>query len=356
MRSTMIKRLTLALLVQVSAMYAGQAYISSYDSPLLGMAVPYVVILPNSYAQDTAQGKRFPVLYLLHCAGCNHMTWLQPGIGNMNTLIDSVHFIAVAPSDNGLYGYGWWLDSPKLPNYAHSRFLVEELKPKIDSLYATLPGRLSTGVAGWSMGGFGALHNIIKHPDVYGSAFSIKGGVDPTLPLNPTWGSDFGLYTVLGNDTTTDIPNWNAVNILLNIHRLTTESVHLGAYSGRNDVWFAIENRRLDTIMTGLSMPHLFFETDEGHYNIPDSSMLRVLCFFDSVFVHSLAAVRPRAGFNAWMQRLAMPVGNVVWYDIRGRRLAAFPATDKRYLHNASGVRIAVMPGAVKRVVFYGAP
>jgi enterochelin esterase-like enzyme len=350
----MIKRLTIALLVQVSALYAGQGVPSSYYSPLLGMTVSYVVILPHSYAQDVAQGNRFPVLYLLHCAGCNQLTWLQPGNGKMDTLIDSVHFIAVAPSDNNRLG--WWLDSPKIPNYAHSRFLVEELKPRIDSLYATLPGRLSTGVAGWSMGGFGALHNIIQHPDVYGSAFSIKGGVDPTLPLNPAWGgSSFGLYNDLGN-APEDSVNWNAVNILLNIHRLKTDSVHLGAYGGRNDAWFAIENRRLDTIMTGLFMPHLFFETDEDHYNIPDSSMLRVLRFFDSVFVRSPAAVRPHAGFNARTQRPAMPAGNVVWYDIRGRRLAAFPAADKKYLPNASGIRIAVRSGAVKRVFFYGAP
>lgn len=354
MKTTMIKRLTLALLIQVSALYAGRAEPSWYNSPLLDMRVNYVVILPGSYAHDTAQGKRFPVLYLLHCAGCDHLTWLQPGYGNMNTLIDSVHFIAVAPSDNGLYG--WWLDSPKIPNYAFSRILVEELKPRIDSLYPTLPGRLSTGVAGWSMGGFGALHNIIQHPDVYGSAFSIKGGVDPTLPLNPNWqNNNFGLYNDLG-DSLADSANWNAVNILLNIHRLTTESVHLGSYGGRNDVWFAIENRRLDTIMTGLSMPHLFFETDEDHYGILDSSMLRVLRFFDSVFVRSPVAVRPRPGFNARTQRQTMPAGKVVWYDIRGRRLAAFPAADKRYLHKASGIRIAVMGDAVCRVVFYGAP
>jgi S-formylglutathione hydrolase FrmB len=354
MKSTMIKRLALALLVQVSAMYAGQADISWYNSPLLDMTVPYVVILPHSYAQDTAQGKRFPVLYLLHCAGCDHLTWLQPGYGNLKTLIDSVHFIAVAPSDNNLYG--WWLDSPIIPNYAHSRFLVEELKPKIDSLYATLPGRTSTGVAGWSMGGFGALHNIIQHPDVYGSAFSIKGGVDPTLPLNPAWeGNNFGLFKDLGN-ALADSVNWNAVNILLNIHRLTAESVHLGAYSGRNDAWFAIENRRLDTIMTGLSMPHLFFETDEDHYGILDTSMLRVLRFFDSVLVRPPVTVRPAAGFNARTQRQATPAGNVVWYDIRGRRLAAFPAAEKRHLHNASGIRIAAMPGAVYRVFCCAAP
>lgn len=256
MRSTMINRFALALLLQASFLYAGQSESRSYVSQLLGMTVSYVVILPDSYAQDSAQGKRFPVLYLLHCAGCSDLTWLAANFGNMETLIDSVHCIAVAPSDNDRYG--WWLDSPLHPTYAHSRFLVEELKPIIDSSYATLPGRRSTGVAGWSMGGFGALHNIIQHPDVYGSAFSIKGGVDPTLPLNPDWqGNNFGLFFDLG-DSPADTVNWNAVNILLNIHRLKTDSVHLGSYGGRNDEWFAVENRRLDTIMTGLSMPHLF--------------------------------------------------------------------------------------------------
>jgi|GEM_PF-4783096 S-formylglutathione hydrolase FrmB len=350
----MIKRLALALLLQASSLYAGQSEIKSYVSPLLDMTVSYVVILPDSYARDTAQGKRFPVLYLLHCAGCNNLTWLAPNSGNMETLIDSVHFIAVAPYDNNRYG--WWLDSPLHPTYAHSRFLVEELKQIIDSSYATLPGRQSTGVAGWSMGGFGALHNIIQHPDVYGSAFSIKGGVDPTLPLNPDWqGNNFGLFFDLG-DSLADTVNWNAVNILLNIHSLKTDSVHLGSYGGRNDEWFAVENRRLDTIMTGLSMAHLFFETDEDHVGIPDSSMLRVLRFFDSVFVNSPASVLPRAGFNAKAQRQAMPAGTVAWYDVRGRRLAAFPAIDKRHLHNASGIRIAVTTDGGARVFFCAAP
>ncbi len=354
MRSTMINRFALALLLQASFLYAGQSESRSYVSQLLGMTVSYVVILPDSYAQDSAQGKRFPVLYLLHCAGCSDLTWLAANFGNMETLIDSVHCIAVAPSDNDRYG--WWLDSPLHPTYAHSRFLVEELKPIIDSSYATLPGRRSTGVAGWSMGGFGALHNIIQHPDVYGSAFSIKGGVDPTLPLNPDWqGNNFGLFFDLG-DSPADTVNWNAVNILLNIHRLKTDSVHLGSYGGRNDEWFAVENRRLDTIMTGLSMPHLFFETDEDHVGIPDSSMLRVLRFFDSVFVNSLAPVLPRAGSNAKAQRQAAPAGTIAWYDVRGRRLAAFPVIDKRNLHGASGIRIGMMPRYGARVFFYAAP
>ncbi len=84
--------------------------------------------------------------------------------------------------------------------------------------------------------------------------------------------------------------------------------------------------------------------------------MLRVLRFFDSVFVRSPAAVRPAAGPSVHKPRQAMPAGNVVWYDIQGRRLAAFPAIDKRYLHNSSGIRIAAMRSGVYKVFFCAAP
>jgi esterase/lipase superfamily enzyme len=280
---------------------------------------------------------------------------LGANIGNLSNLIDGVHFIAVAPDDNSLLTGsvpGWWLDSPEKSNYEHSRYLVEEIKPRIDSQFATLPGRLSTGVAGWSMGGFGALHNIIEHPDVYGSAFSIKGGVNPTLPISPNWeGNDFGLYSLLGDTISTDSAHWTSVNILNNIHRLKSTNVHLGLYGGRNDEWFAEENLRLDTIMTGLSMPHLFFETDEYHGGIPDSSMMRVLRFFDSVFVDS-TSVRQRIGLNSQANRSSILDGTITWFDIRGRRLATVSAADKRYPPNASGVRIAVMPNGLCKTFF----
>ena len=53
---------------------------------------------------------------------------------------------------------------------AYLRFLVEELKPRIDAEYRTRPGRDDTVIAGSSMGGLISLYAMMKHPDVFGAA------------------------------------------------------------------------------------------------------------------------------------------------------------------------------------------
>jgi len=53
---------------------------------------------------------------------------------------------------------------------AYLRFLVEELKPFIDSNYRTLPDRPNTFVMGSSMGGLISLYAISEYPDVFGGA------------------------------------------------------------------------------------------------------------------------------------------------------------------------------------------
>jgi predicted alpha/beta superfamily hydrolase len=50
------------------------------------------------------------------------------------------------------------------------KFLVEELKPFIDSRYRTLPGRDNTFVMGSSMGGLISLYAISEYPEVFGGA------------------------------------------------------------------------------------------------------------------------------------------------------------------------------------------
>ncbi len=53
---------------------------------------------------------------------------------------------------------------------AYLRFLVQELKPYIDSHYATLPGRAHTLVMGSSMGGLISLYALTEYPQVFGGA------------------------------------------------------------------------------------------------------------------------------------------------------------------------------------------
>lgn len=50
------------------------------------------------------------------------------------------------------------------------RFLVEELKPFIDSHYATLPEAAHTAICGSSAGGLISLYAIMEYPEVFGAA------------------------------------------------------------------------------------------------------------------------------------------------------------------------------------------
>ena len=142
-----------------------------YHSQLLQRDVEYLVLLPKEYHPKK---QRYPVLYLLHCAGCTHYSYIEhyPHL----QIGDLLNYIIVIPFDGTTTG--WWLDSPVDSLSQLSKWLSKEFKVHIDSHYATLPDRNNTGIAGHSMGGYGALLNYIKHFDVYGHAFSAKGVIE----------------------------------------------------------------------------------------------------------------------------------------------------------------------------------
>ena len=54
------------------------------------------------------------------------------------------------------------------------KFIVNEVKPLIDSVYSTLPDRENTIVAGSSMGGLISMYAMFEYPEVFGSAACIS--------------------------------------------------------------------------------------------------------------------------------------------------------------------------------------
>ncbi|MBD3320027.1 MAG: hypothetical protein GF350_02925 [Chitinivibrionales bacterium] len=260
-----------------SALFAARIDKETFASRVLHRKTSYIVLMPE---HSTSQ-KRYPVVYLLHCAGCHAGLYLDKDYGAQpQKLIDSVDFIIAIPDDGsgrGNFPQSWWLDSPVKKHMDLSRFLVEEFKPRIDSLYPTLPGRKNTGIAGHSMGGFGALHNMIEHPGVFGAAYSIKGAVD-IMPFPDNW----SLPEILGRQSA-NRENWTQVNVLENACRLKGRDISLRFYSGPND-WFADANRRLHHTLDSCSVPHTYYETGEEHTGFPFSRMRQVMFYFDSVF------------------------------------------------------------------------
>ena len=138
----------------------------SVASKLLNRHVQFCVLLPPSYDSDKA--RRYPVLYFLHGLGQNEQAMVDSGGWNLTqdmweqTQIGE--FLIVAPDGDRSFFINS-LDGKR----PYEDFFVGELMPFIESHYRTKEGRHDRGIAGISMGGYGALHLALRHPDLFGS-------------------------------------------------------------------------------------------------------------------------------------------------------------------------------------------
>ncbi len=131
------------------------------------------VYVPPGYGQSE---RRYPVLYLLHGIGGGFTDWTQHWNlkGAMDALIASGQppFLVVMPNGRNRLGGGFYLDSPVSGKW--ETYLLRELVPRIDRDFRTAAAPATRGVAGHSMGGFGALRLGMRHPDVFGSVYAMS--------------------------------------------------------------------------------------------------------------------------------------------------------------------------------------
>lgn len=167
-------------------MSGGRVEVINFESDVLrGNAAgdPHVrtipVYLPKSY--DTAPQRRYPVVYVLSgFTGrgrmlLNDAPWSEPLDRRMDRLVDAgtPEMILVMPDCFTRYGGSQYLDSSA--NGRYEEHLVRELVPAIDASFRTLPGRDHRGIAGKSSGGYGALVQGMRHPDVFGAVACHSG-------------------------------------------------------------------------------------------------------------------------------------------------------------------------------------
>ena len=158
------------------------------------------VWLPPSYAQDPA--RRYPVLYVHDGQNMFDAALSYTGVdwdvdGALTRLIASnrvgeaivvaVHntparfaeYMPQAPiagRDTVATGVSHVGPQPAaaIVSDAYLQFLVDELKPFIDTRYRTRPGCSDTSTMGSSMGGLISLYALARHPDVFGAAAAVS--------------------------------------------------------------------------------------------------------------------------------------------------------------------------------------
>ncbi|MBP6795833.1 MAG: esterase family protein [Saprospiraceae bacterium] len=132
------------------------------------------IYLPPGY--DTSETK-YPVIYYLH-----GFMGKDPIFPQMKTILDEgirTHkirpFILVQADHYTLFEGSFYTNSALTGNWED--FQSKELIDYVDSHYRTLGNRESRGIAGHSMGGFGAFKIAMLHPEVYSSVYALSPGL-----------------------------------------------------------------------------------------------------------------------------------------------------------------------------------
>ena len=239
-------RKTVAVLAIGVCMTAYGADVKTFDVPsaAMGATVKVSVVTPAAYAADGIS--RYPVVYLLHGAGNDHTTYLQPFLLDG---VDKWRFIAVVPDGK----LDWWMDSPLLPKVRRETFVVNELVPWVDAEFRTLPQRQRRAVAGHSMGGQGAMRLGMRHSDVFGIVGNVMGGVDICAAA-----SRKELVRLLGPYADNEA-RWRSFSVLAEAERLRPGALRIFSIVGTED-FFLKPNRDLHELLSKRHIAHEYTE------------------------------------------------------------------------------------------------
>ena len=167
--------LTLPTPVTISTDAAGSSIASiSYPSAALGWRDHYLVYLPPGYRASAT--RRYPVIYLLHGDGQPASSFLRLGLqSTLDRLIGShaiAPLIAVMLQANGLPD-NWRNPLPRTG--PHYNAYIGEVQRLTDRVLRTIPNRASRAIAGYSMGGFGAMNVALAQLRNYSVVESWEG-------------------------------------------------------------------------------------------------------------------------------------------------------------------------------------
>jgi putative tributyrin esterase len=140
-------------------------------SEAVGRSLRYAVLLPAGYSSD---GPRYPALYLLHGIGGSYLSWNTDGVLE-HAAAEHPGLVVVLP-DAGNSWYVDWAESEGLE--AWESYLIGELIPHVERSFHVVPRREGRALAGFSMGGYGALALGLRHPHLFASIGSTSGYLD----------------------------------------------------------------------------------------------------------------------------------------------------------------------------------
>ena len=143
-----------------------------------------LVVLPPSYAKE--KKRRYPVLYALHGYSIGAEQWSHE-IHVPQTIEGAFaqgvkEMIVVLPDSKTLHNGSMYSSSVATGDF--EQFIARDVVEYIDAHYRTIAKRASRGLAGHSMGGYGATRIGMKHADVFGSLYIMSPCCLSPRPVN----------------------------------------------------------------------------------------------------------------------------------------------------------------------------
>ena len=239
MRSSTIMAI---LMLAPAVLLAARLDVLDVMAPSMGRTLKCSVLLPDAY--DKMEGE-IPVVYLLHGSNGTHMTLVSSVTSNA---VDRYGLAIVCPWG----GHSWWMDAPKT-NSCFETWLVKDLLPAVETRYHVRKDRAGRGIAGSSMGGFGAHYVGIRHKDLFSAVGSVFGAFDLTRSPD-SWGrADLFGPSSNGDGGRTERSILNVSKSLDNGELMLVEIV------GTSDFTLA-ENRELHESLTKRGIAHSYVE------------------------------------------------------------------------------------------------
>ena len=130
-----------------------------------------LVVLPPSYGSSPHQ--RYPVVYALHGYSIGAAQWTKE-IHVPQTIEGAFakgtrEMILVFPDSKTVHNGSMYSSSVTTGDF--ETFIARDLVHYVDTHFRTLPDRQSRGLAGHSMGGYGATRIGMRHADVFGALY-----------------------------------------------------------------------------------------------------------------------------------------------------------------------------------------
>ena len=216
----------------------------------LGIRKALTVYLPPSYGKSPS--RRYPVLFYLHGLYGNERNWVEQGA--LSRTLDSLaaagkpEAIVVMPDgDDGWYTtWNQLIDASVcrsdttrrepaatycVPWPHYDDYIANDIVSHVDRHYRTIPQRASRGIAGLSMGGYGAITLALTYPHVFGAAASHSGVLSPRYLGPKPYGAPARYAMTKEELRTVDALQLHAAGIRARHHRLDSARprAHCGA-------------------------------------------------------------------------------------------------------------------------------